>query len=281
LHEQLPCWYELSLVFEGRTPAIVLRLRNDYLESLQPIPPDAPIINYVTGKYKLPFGIDFTKDIGLDNCLRRAGTADEFTNFHVPIPVVKSRGPICSNCEGKKRDRYGSCRFCDGTGYESVYDHLRVDVLSATLAVVSMIIQSADKETSSPDPQLFTFRVNHEKTMSGMGVYGDFGPEFVAWLTSIAPRYFSEVSQKMCLVDNRMMGDAGYTEREFSVVVHEDGGLHLNCPGNACGLDPSHSRVGEHGYEFGPHNVDSAVQQLTLLAGLAAIHDLARQEMEK
>lgn len=54
----------------------------------------------------------------------------------------------------------------------------------------------------------------------------------------------------------------------------------LNCPGNACGIHPViHWEEGENGYKFSCHNVDTPMQQLTLLAGLATLHDKARQEM--
>jgi hypothetical protein len=57
------------------------------------------------------------------------------------------------------------------------------------------------------------------------------------------------------------------------------GFFHLDCPGNACGLDPSdHPESLIKGYEFCPHNTDTPKQQLTLLTGLAAICTLAKKE---
>ena len=67
----------------------------------------------------------------------------------------------------------------------------------------------------------------------------------------------------------------------FSASIDGDNGwLNVDCPGDACGLHPSHGSVEEsQGYEFSCHNVDTPQQQLTLLAGLAALHDKARREI--
>lgn len=58
-----------------------------------------------------------------------------------------------------------------------------------------------------------------------------------------------------------------------------NGNIMLSCQGNRCGINPEPHALNEitEGYPFGCHNVDTLEQQLTLLAGLAAFHDLARK----
>ena len=65
-------------------------------------------------------------------------------------------------------------------------------------------------------------------------------------------------------------------------VDYENGWLNVSCPGDACGLNPANSCGGEdgRGYEFSCHNVDSPMQQLTLIAGLAALCDKAKKEIK-
>ncbi len=49
--------------------------------------------------------------------------------------------------------------------------------------------------------------------------------------------------------------------------------VHLSCPGNACGFSP-HDRADENddeGYELVPHNLDTPMQQFTLLAGISEL----------
>lgn len=63
----------------------------------------------------------------------------------------------------------------------------------------------------------------------------------------------------------------------------KNGIIHLNCPGiNSVGLDPtSDTSTGpNHGYRMSGHNVDVAIQKLTLLAGMAKLYDLARSELD-
>jgi hypothetical protein len=61
--------------------------------------------------------------------------------------------------------------------------------------------------------------------------------------------------------------------------IQTSGAFSLNCFGNACDLSvyPDQVHEGDDGpTEFSCHNLDSADQQLTLLAGLAKIYELAR-----
>lgn len=64
-------------------------------------------------------------------------------------------------------------------------------------------------------------------------------------------------------------------------VENERGWLNVSCPGSACGLHPTdHFMRDGYGFEFSSHNVDTPAQQLTLLAGLAALHDRVDQELQ-
>lgn len=73
----------------------------------------------------------------------------------------------------------------------------------------------------------------------------------------------------------KMMGET--EPGEFRAHTNRGGGIHLSCPGDACGINSELHSSTEWGYEFSPHNADSAHQQLALIAGLAAIHSEARR----
>lgn len=74
----------------------------------------------------------------------------------------------------------------------------------------------------------------------------------------------------------------GRWTRECTGYVSEDGRFILQCFGNACDVaiypDQVHGRLGEHAVQFGCHNLDTAAQQLTLIAGLARLCELARKD---
>jgi len=79
-------------------------------------------------------------------------------------------------------------------------------------------------------------------------------------------------------------GLGSFDEYDFRAYVRNDkGGLVFDCPpGNACGIYPSNWDMDKgRGYKFNCHNVDNAAQQITLLAGLATLHDYARKEISK
>ena len=67
---------------------------------------------------------------------------------------------------------------------------------------------------------------------------------------------------------------------DFYQKIFEITGVPNSIIDYACGLNPSHDHmdIGQ-GYEFSCHNTDTPAQQLTLLAGLAALHDLVRKDM--
>ncbi len=72
--------------------------------------------------------------------------------------------------------------------------------------------------------------------------------------------------------------------RDCSASIAPDGRFILHCFGNACDLaiypDGMSHETSEYGASFSCHNLDIASQQLTLLAGLAKICELARVSKE-
>lgn len=102
------------------------------------------------------------------------------------------------------------------------------------------------------------------------------GPDFVSRLMTFSSADFDLVTKQMMNVYYEMWPAMRrlYRPIDFRVQMHERG-LHLSCPGNACGLDPDWGDVDQgQGYRLHPHNTDSPVQQLTLLAGIAALCEL-------
>jgi hypothetical protein len=70
----------------------------------------------------------------------------------------------------------------------------------------------------------------------------------------------------------------------FRILRLESGGLCIDCPGDACGIHPDtyaeYDIKEGRGYKFTCHNVDTPMQQITLIAGLAALHDCTRKEIK-
>lgn len=71
------------------------------------------------------------------------------------------------------------------------------------------------------------------------------------------------------------MHTGAHTTR-FSVTMREDGFFYMEVPGDACGLGTGFNQNFAQGASLTPHNVDSPIQQLTLLAGLARLDSILR-----
>ncbi|MDO8470280.1 MAG: hypothetical protein Q7S84_04700 [bacterium] len=120
--------------------------------------------------------------------------------------------------------------------------------------------------------------------------HGDYGGALdgryaaaVRTVLTCFPEYarIPEVEDAMVKAYHRMMGVRSFEKSSFRAQVQSaDGWFVTNCPGSRSGLHPAHDAyrdIGKGwGYEFQCANVDTPVQQLTLLAGLAALITLLR-----
>ena len=122
--------------------------------------------------------------------------------------------------------------------------------------------------------------------MHGGSLGGEYSIPFVKWLATLfGTNSIPEMVKAMKIAYNRMLGLHKFDQFHFLASVdYESGWLNVSCPGNACGLNPIHGAGYDMkrglGYEFDCHNVDTPMQQITLLAGLAALHDRARKEIK-
>lgn len=229
------------------------------------------------------FAGDFDKSFGFENAIRRHRDSGEFAEFFVPIPRVRVKTKRqCSNCKGSGKDkRIGrdECLHCDGIGVEHDYLWHEAYAISASLTVLFMIIEFQEVETNCKLPQLLTVHTITDRGSHGGSLGGMYSVAFCDWLSTFEPHTkIVEMAEAMKLAYGRMLGRKYFNISRFDgTVADENGWLNVSCPGNACGLHPSSGLVSRgEGYEFSSHNVDSPAQQLTLLAGLAALHDKAR-----
>jgi hypothetical protein len=281
----MPCWYEIS--WQENPPAIILRLHRDWLGSTTPISEESPVVADLRSTFELnQFGRDFSSDIGFGGKLRRLGEKGEFVEFATCLPVVKkSTGKPCRACKGSGETEFGDkCSSCRGSGKGHEYDHRESFSASATLNVLFGFLLFPDHETKAKNPQLLQIQTTTHSGVHGGSLSGFYSAPLVRWLTSLGhPTPIAEVTNAMVVAYGHMFGGLDpYEERECKATVdHEYGGLNITCPGDACGLHPHHNRITRQGlgYQFSCHNVDNPHQQLTLIAGLAALHDRARKEI--
>ena len=292
IEENIPCWYELS--WQKNKPAIILRIHQDFIENfvseIKTSPLEWPMVISLMEKLKLTdFSGDFQEDIGFSKVFKRKGEKDGFVEFLITIPrIEKKTNKECHSCNGLGKEREpleGECYWCRGTGKEYIHDWHLAEAISASFTIFTVVLSSSfsKKETSSPFPQLLTVETMTTRDTTGGSLWGVISIPLRNWLALLKDGdNLPEVAQATKTAYGHMFGELHhFSKYSFRAYSRGDGGFLIDCPGSASGLHPADwNRPKGKGYEFSCHNVDSSAQQITLLAGLAALHDKARREIK-
>ncbi len=276
----LPCWYEIS--WEESTPALIIKTHRNFVDKTS-ISPKAPIVSSFQDSLNVGgFSGDLNGNFGFNEVLKSRGETDEFFEHEIEIPNMRKVTEIaCERCSGTGENEIADiCIGCEGEGKEVEYIWDRADQISTSLNILACSLSLFDKNVDSTFPQLLTFEVASRRGYCGIS--GEISIPLKKWLASSPDKsHLTEIVSAMKTAYKKMYGQNIGIVREHSFDVRiNDGGLIINCPGNACGIHPSdwHFKDGE-GYKFSSHNVDTPAQQLTLLVGLASLHDIARKEI--
>lgn len=280
VYENVPRWYDLS--WQGNPPAIVVTFVKSALERL----PDYVVAReYLLPQYQKELGVKTYSDsldghFGFDNAIEARTDGDKVVcTGHLPQVRwnTKSR---CSYCKGGKRAPHSDqeCPDCRGSGKAYELKWTPAFALSASLNALFFLAKFHEGETI-PLPQLLTLTLVTQCGMHGGSLGGDFSQPLVDWLRARRPgEQIPEMMTAMRIAHDRMMGKQARFIARHEAYVQKDGWLLANCGGGS--IHPAYGWIEKAGgYEFTCHNVDSPVQQLTLLAGLAALHDRVDREL--
>jgi hypothetical protein len=297
IREDIPCWYELA--WDEKKLAIILRAHQDFIETVPIITQETPLIKGLMEEFKFrEFIGDLKGNFGFDGSILQnpEGAKNGFLEYFIPIPKIQGEtGNHCNDCNGSGKDSFAQaygendrkCFHCDGSGKERVYNWQMAHAVSASLNVFFSVGRYPKKETSAPFSQLMLLDTLTATGMHGGSLGGEFSIPLTKWLSSIYKGGYTpipEISQTTKIAYGHMFnGLRSFYEHDFGAYVgNNKGGLVFNCPGDACGIHPEDWDIDEGGgYKFSCHNVDNAAQQITLLAGLATLHDRARKEIKK
>ena len=291
IKENIPCWYELSFLTEE--DAFVLRISEEYLRKRPRILNNNMMV--IAMKQQLgfeKFDNNFYGDnFGFDGSFIKTGIKNGFIDLKAVLPLVrKKEDRSCDCCKGTGKNELfadENCIICKGEGISYIYDWKEAFALSATFTLLFTYLYMTEKSIDSKSRnQLITVCTNTHKEAHGGSLYGEFSKAIVSWMKNIGcvesflnslKIVTTKAYGKMygCKLDKVEIFDA----YDFKMMM-KNGRLIMDCPGDACGVNPSEDYGGEKeetGYKFSCHNVDSPMQQLTLLAGLAALHDEARR----
>jgi hypothetical protein len=283
--DTIPCWYELS--WRGEQ-GIILRIHEDFVNKKGPISEDAPIVDGIKEQFNfVKFSGEFGKNFGFEDSLKFLGEKDKFLEYLVSTPLVRKLEGKCSRCDGsgKNEDNWeGKCQYCDGEGKNIRYDYTEAFAVSATLTTIFEYVWYPEFETSCKLPQLMTISTGTQKGMNSSPIQGEYSCEAVRWMKMRGAGYIPEMVSAMKSAWEKMDGKLkDFDQFSFRADLADTvGWLCTSCPGDACGLHPDHHASYDiargKGYKFFCHNTDHPMQQLTLLASLAALHDLMRRD---
>ncbi len=282
----IPCWYEIS--WNNKNPAIIVKIHKDFLPVLFGIDPNSRIITSLMTDFRFScFSTNIKEGVfGFENVFRRTGKQGDFINFSVEIPLIEiATAEPCRRCKGKKKDEFGVCYSCNGHGQETHLDWKTAYAISATFTCFFMLASLRTKKTeitSCNFPQLILVDTITIRDMHGGSLSGAYSIPLVNYLKSLpVGTRLEPMTTAMITAYKKMFGGLRkFEQHDFRTEIHtENGWLNVSCPGDACGLNPAdpYDRRETTGYKFSCHNVDNPMQQLTLLAGLAALCDETRK----
>lgn len=156
--------------------------------------------------------------------------------------------------------------------------------LSVTFELALQAINTAHVYHNDGRKQLLSviLQASPDKVVNGYQIYAPFSAKLVNLLPELGTE-LGELERTLHDAWQRMWG-ASQDPRAFRVCLQSAGRLYVKCPGGAAGLRPmrgSHVSPADEGYDLDGLHVDSPLQQLTLLAGLARLNDLAREHLKR
>lgn len=286
-YKDISAWYELGITDDHK--ALIIRIEKTALVEVQKLlTMKAPLVRiYEERLNKTPlFGELFIppreKVWGFGEVLEQfPQERDDWISYHCDLPVILSAEQV--KWQGNDSGFYGERNW------------ERAEQVTVTLKVLFEALwlfeeQAAEKEIIKNQVQLLIIEgMRVESGLHGSSFSVKLSKRFCNWLKKqIGDKEYKAFEHLHLPEAERAMTEAHfqiwqkpldrYDLRRHEVVCHPPKSIHLSCPGNACGLDPEYSRTEDWGYMLQPHNVDSRIQQLTLLAGIAKLHDLVRQE---
>lgn len=171
----------------------------------------------------------------------------------------------------------------------------RIYEATYTIHVLSRVLSAPFSEELTNHAQQLDLATRADRTAFGWGhmLNGYLSASVVCWLRLYAEKNKNHADSYWCTRMHpdvlaamrctwKAIGQKELTEyaNEADGVISGEGRFILKCFGNACDIAiyPDTPMYEEEGYaNFSCHNLDSADQQLTLLAGLAKLLELARQ----
>ena len=292
-NQNIPRWYNLTINKETGFPCIEIHNRViENLETLHPRIVDTKRESFGLDPDEFPFHETAGEFFGFGDSLQRISVGSDFTTFRINLPrICQMTDETCTECRGVKKDGNSPrCSYCSGTGKERIISQKEAFSVCASFSLLQRLVDNWQYNNQDHENDLFQILTVSTAIRPGQNsapITGKFSPHCVDFLRLFSERSsFPEISSLMLTVYRHMWnrGDEGLHSSDMYDTRAEIGcypaNLILDVPGDACGIHPSpyvHEISNGQGDNFTCHNVDTPLQQLTLLTGLAGICDLVNE----
>lgn len=160
--------------------------------------------------------------------------------------------------------------------------------ISATLQILFLILHHIDVRDNESKQLVMIDSLRSDKRVEGYGasLSVTMSKVFCEWLAGQDQDTVKKIETVMRHAMKKAYERIGSLRfislQDFSFPIRMNVGsklIYISCPGNACGLSPDDRADDDtvEGYQLAPHNTDSPIQQLTLLCGIAAAAQFARE----
>lgn len=253
----IPAWYEIG-IYEKTT--LVINIHAKVLSLFDMLKSDSPIVKHYEKEFDLPsFIMPTAERWGFGEVIQRVPNESGWVSYHCPLPIYKKHG------ERNRSDK--------GTAA----------TVRTTLSILFGLLDFCPEEDTE-------YRVSQLVIIDGFLVQNDLHggslsatitPAMTPFLSSPSVESLRSIQDSMRTAYEHMWQERKHSKlftNDFRVHYQEPTKIHLTVPGDACGLDPAFGDYdgASYGYRLVPHNVDSGMQQLSLLMGLARLHELGR-----
>lgn len=291
--EDIPRWYTLKI--DPFTGFPCIEINNNVLDSFREV--SQREIDFTMNHFGLSelfhqfHQITDNEFFGFANYIRKIKSEKLTTTYLIDIPKAHYfTNMTCSRCGGSKEEPEfgGDCHYCSSTGKNSLNEFINIEALCASLSILfSELRFPPEIEYESEEKQLLFVNTIAKGGMHGHSIGGEFSPHFINFYKSQPANHrfpgVEEIMRKVSKHIHEEPSDHGGafdgTKYSIRACQHIPGNIHLSVPGDACEVyaDTSGYKIDEgRGTTFSCHNVDSALQQLIFISGLAGLCEMTK-----
>ena len=200
----------------------------------------------------------------------------------IELPASEIEKGLCPGCAGTGRDGDNyDCLWCSGGGKETVQDSAAARAVALSLSVLLRALRSQLTKPKHCVGPLQLLEVATCVTDGQAAFDGAFSPVLVTWLTHATDQELDPIRDAVFNAYDHMLPSRvpPHSRERYGLIRNPGGWISWSCLPGSSSLHPEYdfpdSDTLEYGYHFESHNCDEPEQQLTLLAGLAGLHDAA------